>query len=269
MRKAKRGPALFEVLGAEPDQASNNLKVPNWWAGQDRGSTRGVIKLTSQPAAKEAAKRPAPLPETTEEPAKQPVLAFVDGCLRLSLTSTYAAAAVFVLLTVVLVAFELGNRSGFADGARAGRASYLAETASEIDLARQQQPSTDLVADLLDGVRPVAAMAQEESVAAAEPRWIQGFTYIVAQEFGAGREEDAERAQAFLASHGVEAAIVPCGTGSTQLITVQGFNHSDSTQKRLAIQSLQEEHRIGEKYFAQGGGYRLKGYFKKLTGDRW
>lgn len=273
MRKSKRGPALFEVLGAESDQASSNLKVPNWWAGQDRGSSGGVIKLSSHPAAKETAKRPAPLPETTAEPTKQPVLAFADGCLRLSLTSTYAAAAVFIALTVVFVVFELGSRSGFADGAKAGRASYMAETASEIDLARQQKPATHLVANLLNDAQPGAAKGTEKpstkAAANAEPRWIKGFTYIVAQEFRTGREEDAGRAQAFLASHGVEATIIPLATGSTQLITVQGFNHGDSTQKRLAIRSLQEEHRIGGKYFAQGGGYRLKGYFKKLTGDRW
>ena len=45
MRKAKRGPALFELLGTDTEQNTDSLQVPTWWAGQERGSGGQVIKI--------------------------------------------------------------------------------------------------------------------------------------------------------------------------------------------------------------------------------
>lgn len=272
MRKAKRGPALFEVLSDEAD-STDHLKVPGWWAGQDRGSSRGVIKLASSRPARSAVQQPTPVPETTDDGETLPVISFADGRLRLSLTSTYAAIGVFVGLIVVISSYEAGSRSGFVDGVAAGKASFMADAANEIEQARLQEPATQVVASLLqdapENSSVTAKLDAGGNEAGIKPNWIQGFTYIVAQEFSSGREEDAKRAQAFLAGEGVDTALITMASGSSQLITTRGFNYGDSTQRTAAVQFLQREHEIGEKYFAQGGSYRLKGYFKKLTGDRW
>ena len=57
--------------------------------------------------------------------------------------------------------------------------------------------------------------------------------------------------------------------GSIQLITTQGFNRRDAAQKQMAAAALEEVHKIGKRFYAQGGGYKLKGYFKTLKGDAW
>ena len=57
--------------------------------------------------------------------------------------------------------------------------------------------------------------------------------------------------------------------GSTQLITTQGFNRKDPAQKQMASAALEELHKIGKRFYAQGGGYKLEGYFKTLKGDGW
>ncbi len=36
-----------------------------------------------------------------------------------------------------------------------------------------------------------------------------------------------------------------------------------------AAAALEEVHKIGKRFYAQGGGYKLKGYFKTLKGDGW
>ncbi|MCH8242669.1 MAG: hypothetical protein IH897_08670, partial [Planctomycetes bacterium] len=135
MRKAKRGPALFELLSSDTEQTTDSLRVPTWWAGQERESGGRVIKIPPKAEA-QAPVTPGRV-SRAEEQTGSPLLTFVDGKIRLSLTSTLAAIAVFVGLTTLLVVFEFGNRRGFAAGAKAGRASYAAEAASEIDLARQ------------------------------------------------------------------------------------------------------------------------------------
>ena len=92
---------------------------------------------------------------------------------------------------------------------------------------------------------------------------------FLAQEFAAGQTESAREARAFLAKHGVETAMVIQPGGSVQLITTQGFNRSDPAQRKMAATALEEVHKIGKRFYAQGGGYKLNGYFKTLKGDAW
>lgn len=271
MRKAKHGPALFELLSADTEQNTDSLRVPTWWAGQGRGSGGQVIKIPPK-AETQAPVTPAKVSRAEEETGS-PLLTFVDGKIRLSLTSTRAAIALFLGLTTLLIAFEIGNRRGFDDGVIAGRASYTAETASEIDLAREQKPATHIVAGLLDdlvGTEPATqVVGKTDSATGAKTSWIRDYTYIVAQEFSSGQPESAREARAFLAKHGVETAMVIQPGGSIQLITTQGFNRRDAAQKKMAATALEEVHKIGERFYAQGGGYKLKGYFKTLKGDGW
>ena len=271
MRKAKRGPALFELLSADTEQNTDSLRVPTWWAGQERGSGGRVIKIP--PKAETQAPATSGRDSRAEQQTGSPLLTFGDGKIRLSLTSTLAAIAVFVGLTALLVVFEFGNRRGFADGVKAGRASYAAEAASEIDLARQQEPATHIVAGLLNdvaGMEPATRVdGKKDWATEARTSWVRDYTYIVAQEFASGRAENAREARAFLAKHGVGTAMVIQPSGSIQLITTQGFNRRDPAQKQMASAALEEVHKIGKRFYAQGGGYKLKGYFKTLKGDSW
>jgi hypothetical protein len=185
---------------------------------------------------------------------------------------------VFVLLVIVFGSFEVGrrfgDRMGFRRGHVAGRASYSADALSEIEAARRQPPATHL----LDPLRADAAgdRAAAEALPGApvanssgQPTWVRGYTYIVVQEFSAGRRRDARQAQAFLAEHDLETEIVEYPSGAIQLITTQGYNRRDPTQRRLADQLQERVHQLGAQYFAAGGGYRLEGYFKSLKGDAW
>ena len=127
MRKAKHGPALFELLSPDTEQNTDSLQVPTWWAGQERGSGGQVIKIPPK-AVMQGSVAPTG-DQRAEQQTKSPILAFADGKIRLSLTSTMAAIVVFVGLTTLLIAFEVGRGQGrgFDDGVIAGRASYAAD----------------------------------------------------------------------------------------------------------------------------------------------
>ena len=91
----------------------------------------------------------------------------------------------------------------------------------------------------------------------------------MAQEFARPGIGDIAKAQAFLAEHGIETAPVQYESGSVQLITTQGYNHQDPTQKLMANELLKKLHAVRAKYYAGGGGYKLEGYFKTLKRDSW
>ena len=286
MSKSKRGPALFDLIEEQRAKTGDVLKVPSWWGKGFRSpASAGKAKPASPPSqAKTPRLEPAesqPAMETSSE-AQSVSFAELDGDrIRLSFTSVTAAVAVFIILVMILAGIEMGRRSGiragFKQGYAAGRASYEAETVSEIELAKAQPPAVHLVESLLKDAVPAvpgptphpATASTDGSPAGEAPRWVRGHTYIVAQEFSAGREADAAKAQAFLARHGLETELVRYAGGSTQLISLRGFQLRDTTQRRMAEELKKKIHTVGEKYYASRGGYRLKGYFKTLKGDHW
>jgi len=221
--------------------------------------------------------------EVDPAPAGGPMVEVEGDQIRLSLTSVTLAVVIFAVLIALLGVFALGRRAGdaggFARGFEAGRASYAADAMSEIEAARQQPPATELVGSLLtepiqDQPVPTPSSSVEETQPAAvsaapETPWISGYTYIVAQEFSAGRRDDAVKAKAFLVERGIDTALIELSTGSMQLITTQGFDRDDPAQRRLADEFLARVHAAGAAFFARRGGYKLEGYFKKLKGDTW
>ena len=275
MRRAKHGPALFEVLASQATQASDTLKVPKWWP--EGGRLAGARDTRLEPPSAGIRAGEGRVPPRAEADTPLPFVEMDGGRIRISFTSVTAAVAVFLMLAAVLATFELGSRYGFRDGLRvgheAGRASYAAETMSEIEVARRQPPATELVGSLLEAgpapILPPSNAATSPPATSPPTSWIRDYTYIVAQEFASGRDDDARQAREFLDKHGISTAVVRLPNGATQLITTQGYNHKDPTQKRMAQQLLEKEHRIGADYYAGGGGYRLKGYFKSLKGDAW
>ncbi|MFQ5592091.1 MAG: hypothetical protein ACE5HE_13075 [Phycisphaerae bacterium] len=277
MRRAKSGPALFEVLSREQDAASGVLKTPDWWSpggAQQKVPIPlrrpGVERLDDERSRRDDSRA------VEDDPV--PFLQLVGSQVRVTFTSVTAAAAVFATMLVVLGGYELGRRSGDAGGFRrgydAGRAAYAADELDEIQLARAQEPETRLVRDLLAEPAHGEAVGAPGGTDTRAPQaqraeWIRGYTYIVAQEFASGRREDALRAHAYLSQHGIETALVGMPNGGIQLITKQGYDRSDPQQRESAQRLLEMEHNIGSQFFASGGGYRLKGYFKTLAGDAW
>jgi hypothetical protein len=227
-------------------------------------------------------------------PHAEGVVELDGGRLRVNLTPVTAAIAIFVICLVALAAFVVGQRwgdkAGFSRGFASGRDAYAAGTVDAVEAARNQPPATHLVTPLLEDapvrsaggdrvaepsgrgsgeLNPVGRVASTTAPAVAAVGWVRDLTYVVAQEFAAGREEHAQRAQAFLAERGIDSGIVRLDSGAMQLITLQGYNHKEPAQKKLADDLLKKERAAGAEYFATGGGYKLEGYYKTLKRDQW
>jgi hypothetical protein len=283
--RAKGRATLFEVL-RDRESALRGTKHP------PRRSEEPEPQVAAPPVDA------APLPKRVAEPPREaeplspavaqgdggasapPLIELDDDRIRVSLTSVGCAFVVFVFAMSVFAGFKVGwhrgHDAGAVDGYELGRASYVAEVHGDIELARSERPATDVIGSLLEqapaGGAPADAVgATGGSATAAEPPggWIRDYTYIVVQEFLSGNESDAENARRHLAEFGIDAAITETDRGTTQLITTQGYNRNDPTQRQLADQMLSRIHELGAEYYASGGGYKLEGYFKTLKGDAW
>ncbi len=270
MGKPKRETALFDLLTDGEQTPTQALNAPDRkgrsGAGTSDVDSRGPV--AHQGAITDSAAAASDVDATFFE---------LDGDrIRLSFSSISAGVAVFAAMALLVVAFEVGRRSGTTDGFRrghaAGRDSYAAEAVSEIAQARQQPPATRLVGTLLDDAEagPTASdSVGGPSTASPRSKWIRENTYVVVQEFGVGRRGDALRAKAFLAERGIATEIVMYPRGTMQLVTAQGYDRSDSTQRQLADELKRKVREFGAAYFAGGGGYRLEGYFKTLKTEDW
>lgn len=288
MPKRKRGPFLFELINNE-DQGSvtatvktpgeiktpDVLKTPKWWTADPTGARFAAKPRVAKRADGEPAETRSGRIRTSDEPEG---FLTIDGeRIRLSFTSLSAAGGIFVALVLLLGSFEIGRRSGrtagLKSGYQVGRASYAADADEAIDAARSKQSPAQQVEQLLE--EPVTASPAVPSQGMGEKQesalrgWVRDYTYVVAQEFGRGRLEDASRAQAYLADHGIAAELIRLPDGSSRLITVQGFNRADATQRQLSEKLLKRVHAVGAQYYADGGGYKLQGYYKTLKGESW
>lgn len=288
MAKAKRGPALFELLSDE-GSAAGGVKVPSWWS-----RPTPLTDLHAARAARAAAESPPACEEsprsTGDRSPLRPLFEIDRDRVLLSLTSVTAAVAVFLGLATVLAAYGLGARRGDQGGFRRGfdacRADVASAAGDEITALRNQPPASHLVGGLLQeaGVKPASSGAREDrpamKAAASAPAnlpanaipaagWVRNLTYIVVQEFPAANAEKARHAREFLAQRGVNTELVPLNKDTTLLIATQGYSHKDTAQKRLAEQLLEKVRTIGTQYYAAGGGYKLEGYFKTLKRDNW
>jgi len=262
VRKSKRGPSLFELLGEKGDPSSPAVRVPHWHEPDDRDESTAAGTRTD----------PVAVEPDSDEMAPSALAVEIDGDrVRFSLTSGTAAIAVFAALVVVVGTFAWGNHRGRQAGLQAGyatgRASYAAETMDEIEAARNQPAATYLVGSLIesspDVVKgrasddPAAVPVETASDSGSAPKWISGYTYIVAQEFSARNAASAGAAQEFLARYGVSTHRVEFESGAVQLITTQGFNLKDPAQRRMAEQLREKIHTVGTEYFAAGGGIQV------------
>ncbi len=271
MAKSKHGPALFEVLQAEQAKGLRELdpaRAPTTDDSalrKDRSAWDRVRSSSSQ------------IPDrTVEEQAAPPFFRHDGPQITLTLTTQRCAIAIFVGLTVLAFAYALGDRfgkAGFRQGYEAGRNAALPAPEDELELVRSQTPATHLLEGILvdsnqkAGRNPTAPSPAPTGTIAAG--WIEGYNYVVVQEFAANATEPASKAAKFLEGRGIPTALVRPASGRIHLITTQGFNLKDATQKQLAEQFLEKVHRAGADYYASGGGYRLKGYLKTFKGENW
>jgi hypothetical protein len=288
MAKAKRSPALFELLSDE-GSATGGVKVPSWWSRHTQ-----LTDLRAARAARAAAQPPPVFEESprsiVDRSPPRPLFEVEGDRFCVSLTSVTTAVVVFLGLATVLAAYGLGARrgdvGGFRRGFDAGRVDGSSATGDEIVALRNQPPASHLVGGLLQetGAKPTSSGAREDrpamKAAAAAPAnlpakavpavgWVRDQTYIVAQEFPAANVEKARHAREFLGQRGVNTELVSLNNDTTLLIATQGYNHKDPAQKRLAEQLLEKVRTIGTQYYAAGGGYRLEGYYKTLKRDNW
>lgn len=270
MQKPKRGRALFDLLSDEREEITDLLKRGTRWSHAKAREPDTPVKQVD-PQAGAAGLRLA---------GSKAGIRFDKGWLvlegrqlRLSLTPVSGAVVIFVVVLLLTAAFMIGSRSGWKGGLRAGYqeglASYGSDQMSEVEIARNQPAASHLVRDLLESppvatVEPIAAPGVQD-----RPGWTRDHTYIVAQEFSGSRGDDAEAARVFLSEHGIETVVVRFASGALQLITAQGYDHQNPAQKVRGEELLRQLHAVGAKYYRSGGGYKLEGYFRKLTSDRW
>ncbi|MCP4246106.1 MAG: hypothetical protein GY778_03565 [bacterium] len=279
MPKPKDGPALFEIMRKMgPDRAEAPAEEPV--------SAPAMPAKPPRTEARPAEARPE-IPDRSsadqgdsEGPAP-PLYEVAGGRIRLALTSQAMAVAVFglglLLLAAYTVGLSVGRNRGEAEGYEAGQAAAQADAMDSIQEARAQQPTKRLFEGV--GISPVATNrgpeAAAESASATSPAggvtsWVRGYTYVVVQDFQADARDDVDRAQRFLADNGIDTAVVELtGNWKYRLVTTQGFNWDDPLQRDLANDYLARTRRLGQTFFEAGGRYRLKGYFKKLKGERW
>lgn len=268
MPKSKRGRSLFEVLDQQEDTASKKTWSPRRWERQPKtaapaaSGTKTGSATTAEPGQREV-----------ESSSPVPFIEVEHDRFRVSFTSLTAAVAVFGLLIVLFAVFWLGSEAGYKRGFVSGRLSYEAQAVNEIEVARNQSPASYLVEGLLAEVGTEAPKPADDDTPAdsssEERKWVRGHTYVVAQEFPNGNVEAVNRARDFLATHGISVELVRRPGGGLQLITTAGFNLKDPTQREMAEELRNRVHAAGAQYYASGGGYRLKGYFKTLKSDSW
>jgi|CXWL01.1.fsa_nt_gi hypothetical protein len=288
--KAKRGgPPLFELLQGNRFRRGDVGPQPDL----------RVVRHEPEPGEKEIARPESPVrlaypgePATVQN-GRHAAMQLSGDRLHLSLTPLMAAIGVFVILLLVLGAVLFGQRRGEKAGfLRAVTQSAATDEAGEVDAVetvRRQPPASHLVESLLAGdakqkptppardtdrttrkSQPAPTLpAQAELPAGPQHGWVRDFTYIVTQEFAAGRDEDARRALEFLTTRGFPAQIVKLDGGALQLITLEGYNHKDPAQKKKADEILKKQRAVGTEYFATGGGYKLEGYYKTLKREQW
>ncbi len=286
MTKSKQpGPALFDLLGPTQEDVNRNLRVPDTerpTPSKPAEASPEQVERAIVPGRQEPSTTPHERSAAPNRVGTRRLIQFDDECVHLSLTSLSAAIVVFVLMVGLLGVYELGRTngqaSGFGEGHRTGRASFEADAASEIEAARHKPPASHLVEGLLQssaGQPGTSQTATPQSSAPDNPgqrmaaAWVQGHTYVVAQEFAPQSKDDVRAAKSYLQTKGIDTATIKLDTGWFQLITTQGFDRSDPVQRDLADRLLAKVHRAGAAYYSGGGGYKLEGYFKTLRKRSW
>lgn len=270
---------LFNKLRPSQGTAPNlSIPVPRRPDGDSSTATEPAVRLRTLPIRGDATVTSQPASAVPQSVPGEPI-SFDNGRLTLSLTSTSAGVVAFALVMLMALAFWAGSSWGEGRGRTAGfkqgRESYSKEASDEIEQARAQQPDQELVSELLTD-RPVTppsgslspSIPASESAADADVRkvaWVEGYNYIVVQQFSSSALDDARAAQQYLLDNQIPTAIVRVKDGY-RLVTIEGFNFKEPTQRQRADLLKKRITGIGQRYMAAGGRYKLEGYFAAYKG---
>lgn len=219
-----------------------------------------------------------------------PIVRFDAGRMNLSLTSTASGVAAFILVILLGGSFMIGRNAGVKSGRemgfKQGRDSFSSDVMSEIEQARAKPANQDIVSNLLTGKpveeKPVGETPELKQGAAdahqanavklagsGDVAWIEGHNYIVVQEFEPNALADAQAARDFLLESKIPTVVVPVKGGRYRLLTVEGFNFKEPTQRQRADLLKKRIGEVGAKFFAAGGRYKLEGYYAAYKSGGW
>ncbi len=297
----RTGELLFDkIRTAAPPTGSPSADPLSSPAGQSPPAPESVRepalpRLTVPPTS--APRSLAPVPARTPSSAgpngrgeADPVVSFDAGRMNLSLTSTASGIAAFILVLLLGGAFMVGRSTGVKSGRelgfKQGRDSFSSDAMDEIEQARAKPPKQDIVSNLLTG-KPVeenpvadAPASKPSSVpppdanaaklsGSSDVAWIEGHNYIVVQEFEPNALADAQAARDFLLESKIPTVVVSVKGGRYRLLTVEGFNFKEPTQRQRADLLKKRIGEVGAKFFAAGGRYRLEGYYAAYKSGGW
>lgn len=276
MAKSKQGPALFELLRGNRSEAGDSIKLPSWVGGPQPVEGAESLAVNEQP-------RPRVVRDIEDDDESVvPRMVELDGpVVRISLTSKSGALVLLAGILVLAVAFAIGRNSRPSVSGPVTQGATIQQPKTEIEQLQTKAPNRQLVEGLAaTGGQPQAPPSvspqregstpvPKHATPAPQVTWVKGNTYIVAQEFTGGHMDDARRAQEFLEDHGISTVPVTLAGGVIHLTTKEGYNRKDAAQAGQFDDLLKRIHAVGDKYFAAGGRYRLKGYPKTLKEDTW
>ena len=223
MSRKKNARTLVEALRPAQEKSGRPLGVPGWF-GQP-GSTRNTSQAgTTDPAA------------AATGALREPVAAYCDGCLRLSLGGPWLAVAAGAVLLVIVGSFFLGRRSAGLTGDAQRQPPYNPATTRNVEVA--PAGGSVLVSD--DAPRT------------------KGENYLVIQGLIPSYQE-AFRIKQFLNEKGIKATIHKKSAGGYYVRDLRGWRNLRDPQTAAALhQYLRELEELGKEFRRRGGRFDFR-----------
>jgi hypothetical protein len=237
MAKGKHAAALFEVIctGRKPPKSSSTggISLPRWWF-------KGRRKPLATPAPAMADSQP--LPQAIEQPAAiEPhppmriagdsplALDKASGEIRFKLSYAGLAAAGFILIIILTIAYMVGSRSPLVSQTELIRRANIPLTdppqTSTLLAAVDPSPTAATEAPM---PQPAPSAVPTEAPAALAPQSTTtrqvGLNYVVFQSYP--DPAVAQRAMDFLIKAGFPCSIVKLpGSSWSSVVSLKGFDH--------------------------------------------
>jgi len=248
--KPKNAPALFEMMRQDNPASDSTASAPV--DSGHFGGTDGTIK--------------------NQHAHRSPMVRSQGDRVHFSLSTLSLAMAVFTLVLLLVVAFELGRRSGIRAGQGLEFDRLHGEASEELLQVRDQKPNPSVLEDLdlmETTVEAEQARAQHDELSALPGRQV-GWNYIWIETFNT--QEEALNAQSFIKNNSVESTIHHLVQSQRWgLFSTEGFNFK-IPEDRDKCEQLQEKIKvIGQAYAKSGGRYRFHQCYPVLrkTDDTW
>jgi len=249
MAKGKHAAALFEVIhtGKNPPKSSltGGIATPRWWF-KGRGKSESTVHPASEPAEPtvKIVERIVERPVYIERPAPMRIASenalVVDkesGEINFKLSYAGAAAAGFILLIVLAIAYLVGSRSSqvsqsedfhLAPGAAPSQPAAPADTLLAAAMP-EAAPTPATPVEPITTIKPTAdangaTISPTGSATPDKPKRQVGLNYVIVQSY----PDDAvsQRAADFLNKNGIPCTVVKLPAYSmTSVVSLKGFDH--------------------------------------------